>query len=228
MIRRGAFITRPYGGGYARRGFWRRRFSPGWMFGLAVAMLILMPATTGGVHGDVPEKVYTYSVVHPKHGNIGTFRNTIIDDGTSISVKNDIRVQVKVLLVVAHSEVSENQEIWKDGRLVTFSGTTKENGKTTMVTGEADGPKFLVESPDGQKVAPADVYPNNPWTRAILNAQVLLGTKTGKLYRVHADPGEKRDIKLGDRTVATEYFRSTTGLKATRSTSSGSTSATSR
>lgn len=176
-------------------------------FGVAAMGLAFLPAATGGVHGDVPEKIYTYSVNHPKYGDIGTFKNSILDDGTEISVRNEIDVQVKVLLVVAHKENTKSEELWKQGRLVSFSGTTQENGKKTVVTGEAEGNKFLVEAPDGTKVAPATVYPNNPWSKAILKASVLLGTKTGRLYNVRAEPGESRSVDLKGRSVQTEYYR---------------------
>jgi hypothetical protein len=169
--------------------------------------IVLLPAATGGVHGDVPEKIYTYSVKHPTHGDIGTFRNSIRDDGTQISVRNEIQVLVKVLLVEAHKESSKNEELWKGGRLISFSGETQENGKKTVVTGEAEGSKFIVEAPSGSKVAPANVYPNNPWSKAILKASVLLGTKSGRLYNVHADPGEARTIEVGGRSVVTDYYR---------------------
>lgn len=184
-----------------------KNFAYGRLAGIAVLGLFVLPAATGGVHGDVPEKIYTYSVNHPTHGNIGTYKNTILDDGNSISVRNEIDVQVKILLVVAHKENSKSEEIWKKGRLVSFSGVTQENGKKTVVTGEADGSQFVVEAPSGSKVAPAGVYPNNPWSSAILKASVLLGTKTGRLYNVHASPGEKRAIDLKDRSVETEYFQ---------------------
>lgn len=166
---------------------------------------VLMPASTGGVHGDVPEKVYTYSIVHPTHGEIGTYTNRIVDSGAQIAVNNEIDVQVKVLLIVAHSEMSRSEEIWKDGRLISLSAETQENGKKSVVTGEADGSKFVVEAPDGQKEAPAGVFPNNPWSKAILKASILLGTKTGKLYKVHAGLKETREIELAGRKVATDY-----------------------
>ncbi|MEM9682938.1 MAG: hypothetical protein AAF942_06715, partial [Pseudomonadota bacterium] len=35
---------------------------------------------------------------------------------------------------------------------------------------------------------------------------VLLGTKTGELYWVKADPPEPQEVKLGDRTVQTQYY----------------------
>lgn len=182
--------------------------------GSAVRLLVLaalgcavLPATTAGVHGDVPAKVYTYSINHPTHGTIGTYRNIVVDDGAQISVRNEIRVQVKVLLVVAHQEASDSREVWKQGRLVSFSGVTQENGKKTVITGEAEGQKFVVETPDGHKEAPASVFPNNPWSKNILQAKVLLGTKSGKLYKVHTGPGEAREVKVGEKAVPVEYFR---------------------
>ena len=177
------------------------------LLSVAAMGVALMPAATGGVHGDVPEKVYTYSINHPTHGDIGVYQNSILDDGAEISVRNEIQVQVKVLLIVAHDETTKSKEIWKDGRLISFSGMTQENGKETVVTGEAEGAKFVVEAPDGLKEAPASVFPNNPWSKAILNATVLLGTKSGKLYNVYAEPAELRDITVGDRSVTTEYVR---------------------
>jgi Domain of unknown function (DUF6134) len=177
------------------------------LLGAAAIGVALMPATTGGVRGDVPEKIYIYSINHPTHGDIGTYKNTILDDGARIAVNNEIQVQVKILLIVAHQEMSKSKEIWKNGRLISFSGETQENGKKTVVTGEADGSKFVVEAPDGQKDAPASVFPNNPWSRAILKATVLLGTKSGKLYQVHALPSEKREVTVNGRSVMTDYVR---------------------
>jgi type II secretory pathway pseudopilin PulG len=188
--------------GRGRGGAIARRILAAAAMGCAV-----MPATIGGVHGDVPEKVYTYTVSHPTHGDIGTYRNSILDDGSQISVRNKIRIQVKVLLVVAHQEATDSHEVWRDGLLVSFSGATEENGKKTVITGEAEGAKFHVETPAGPKEAPASVYPNNPWSKAILKASVLLGTKSGNLYRVHVGAGQPREIKLGDKTVQTQYFR---------------------
>lgn len=207
MIVGGGEIYSPHGRNRRARKRWDLGRYRARVFGIAAMGLAFLPAATGGVRGDVPEKIYTYSVNHPTHGDIGTYKNTILDDGTEVSVRNEINVQVKVLLVVAHKENTKSEEIWKQGRLVSFSGVTQENGKKTVVTGEAEGAKFIVEAPDGSKVAPASVYPNNPWSKAILKASVLLGTKTGKLYNVHADPGESRTVDLKGRTVKTEYYR---------------------
>lgn len=183
----------------------RPRRTAGFLAALVGACLV-MPGLTGGVQGDVPEKVLTYAVHHPIHGNIGTYTNIIRDTGAEVSVRNEFRVQVKVLLVVAHKEVGSSKETWKNGRLVSFESETQENGEKIGVNGRANGEKFVIESPNGPREAPADVYPNNPWTMNILKASVLLGTKSGVLYNVSASEGVKKDLKFAGRTVTTDYF----------------------
>lgn len=171
-----------------------------------VGACLMMPGLTGGVHGDIPEKVLTYAVHHPTHGNIGTYTNIIRDTGAEVSVRNEFRVQVKVLLVVAYKEIGSSKETWKNGRLVSFESKTQENGKKIGVNGRADGEKFVIETPNGPREAPADVYPNNPWSMNILKASVLLGTKSGSLYNVSASEGVKKDLEFAGETVSTDYF----------------------
>jgi uncharacterized protein DUF6134 len=175
-------------------------------FAALAGACLLMPGLTGGVHGDVPEKVLTYAVHHPTHGKIGTYTNIIRDTGAEVSVRNEFRVQVKVLLVVAYKETGSSKEIWKNGRLVSFESKTQENGKNIGVNGRATGEKFVIETPNGPREAPADVYPNNPWSMNILKASVLLGTKSGSLYNVSVSEGVKKDLKFAGQTVSTDYF----------------------
>ena len=183
----------------------RPRRMAGFLVALVGACLV-MPGLTGGVHGDVPEKVLTYAVHHSTHGKIGTYTNIIRDTGAEVSVRNEFRVQVKVLLVVAHREIGSSKETWKNGRLVSFESKTQENGEKSGVNGRANGEKFVIESPNGPREAPADVSPNNPWSKNILKAKVLLGTKSGSLYNVSASDGVKKDLKFAGQTVTTDYF----------------------
>jgi|GEM_PF-800233 len=183
----------------------RPRRMAGFLASLIGACLV-MPGLTGGVHGDVPEKVLTYAVHHSTHGKIGTYTNIIRDTGAEATVRNEFRVQVKVLLVVAHKEIGSSKETWKNGRLVSFESKTQENGEKTGVQGRANGEKFVIETPNGSREAPADVFPNNPWSMNILKAKVLLGTKSGILYNVSASEGEKKDLEFGSKTVSTDYF----------------------
>ena len=173
----------------------------------AAMVCLFMPAGTGGVNGSIPKKVYTYSVNHPTHGDIGTYTNTIEQIGDETTVLNEVRVRVKVLVVVAYDHTGDSKELWREGRLVSIDSVNRENGKESVVKGHAQGGKFIVETPKGRVEAPGSVVPNNPWSMNILKAKLLLGTSTGNLYNVTASSGEEQTIKLGDRSVKTQYYK---------------------
>lgn len=171
------------------------------------AACLLSPSVIGSVHGDVPDRVFAYSVHHPIHGEIGSYTNRIEDRGDEVSVRNEIRIVVKILFAVAYAQNGDNKEVWRNGRLVSYRGVTQENGEEIEITGQADGKRFVIETPEGRIQAPAHVSPNNPWSMGILKASVLMGTKSGSLYNVQVAGGEKRTIKVGARDVETRYYK---------------------
>jgi hypothetical protein len=146
------------------------------VFAAALALgLPAVPAVAG-------QQTYTYVVEHPTYGKIGTYSDTVTQDKDSMRIDTRLRVAVRIMGIVMHREEADRTEIWKGDRLVSFHSLTTTNGKTLLVDGEARGDEFVINSPFGVKVAPADVYPSSPWT-ARLNRQsaTMMSTKTGKL-----------------------------------------------
>ena len=179
---------------------------------VALALLVIagwlgMPATLGiGAWGDVPAKVYSYRVIHPVYGDIGSYTNVIEDRGDEIAVRNNFRVKVKILFAVAYEQNGDNTELWRDGRMVSFQGSMRKNGKKSALRGYAEGENFIIEGARGKTVAPGSVYPNNPWSPQILGADLLMGTSSGKLYRVRSSDGDERVIEINGERVKTRYF----------------------
>jgi hypothetical protein len=175
---------------------------------LLLFVLCSMPGVVAaGPPEDGASKVYKYMIHHPIYGEIGTYTNTIQKNGEDVSVRNEIRATVKILEIIVHDHKSQSTELWRDGRIVSFEGNTKENGKSYEIRGRAEGDKFIVVGPQGQAEAPPSVFPNNPWSLGILNAKVLMSTKSGKLYRVHSTAGEEKILKVGAKTLKTNYFK---------------------
>ncbi len=173
-----------------------------------IAGWIATPVTLGrGALGDIPAKVYEYRVVHPVYGDIGSYTNIIEDRGAEISVRNKVRVTVKVLFAVAYDQRGENSELWRNGRIVSFEGNMRKNGKKSTVRGYADGEKFIVEGKRGTVEAPANVFPNNPWSTNILATNTLMGTGSGKLYRVRSTKGAEQVIQIDGKHLKTQYFK---------------------
>ncbi len=164
-------------------------------------------AVVAEVLEDGASKIYKYNIHHPVYGEIGTYTNTIQRNGQDVSVRNEIRATVKILEIIVHNHRSQSSELWRGGRIVSFEGNTKENGKVYEIRGHAEGDKFVVVGPQGKTEAPLNVFPNNPWSKGILNAKVLMSTKSGKLYRVRSTPGEEKILEMGGATVKTNYFK---------------------
>lgn len=184
------------------------RFGAVRVFLLAFVGWIVMPAAVGGgAWGEVPARVYSYRVIHPIYGDIGSYTNIIENRGTETAVRNKFRVTVKILFAVAYEQKGDNSELWRDGRMVSFEGSMKKNGKKSKIRGYAQGDKFVIEGTRGKVVAPGNVFPNNPWSPKILATNVLMGTGSGKLYRVKSSEGDERVIDVNGKTVKTRYFK---------------------
>jgi hypothetical protein len=130
-------------------------------------------------------QVYQYRVEHPLYGDIGTYTNIVTKTGDTADVETKLNVVVKMLGIVVHRQEAERVEHWQNDRLTLFRGVTETNGKPLEVDGEARGNSFVITSPAGTVTAPADVRPTNPWSPAVLNADVVMSTKSGRVFSAH-------------------------------------------
>ncbi|HEY1506444.1 MAG TPA: DUF6134 family protein [Stellaceae bacterium] len=150
---------------------------------LSTATLASAPAAT---------QVLTYNVEHPTYGNIGTYINTVSQTGNNIDVRTDLHIAVKLIGISMFHQDATRQEQWQSQRLVGFHSTTDDNGTNIKVSGKADGSNFVIDSStNGNLTAPPQVHPSNPWAPFVLQTDMMMSTKTGKLSPVVVkDTGE--------------------------------------
>ena len=137
-------------------------------------------------------QVLTYNVEHPTYGNIGTYTNTVSQNGKNADVRTDLHITVKMIGIPMFHQDASRDEQWQDQRLVGFRSQTDDNGTSIAVTGKADGTNFVINSSsNGNLTAPQQVHPSNPWAPFVLQTDVMMSTKTGKISPVIVkDTGE--------------------------------------
>lgn len=137
-------------------------------------------------------QVLTYNVEHPKYGDIGTYTNTVSQNGNTADVRTDLHVAVKMIGIPLFHQDATRDEQWQNQRLVAFRSQTDDNGTNINVTGRADGTNFVISSStNGKLTAPEQVHPSNPWAPFVLKTDTMMSTKTGKLSPVTVkDTGE--------------------------------------
>ncbi len=131
------------------------------------------------------ETVYEYHIEHPRYGDIGTYRNVIKQDASGSQISTELRIAVRILGIVVYRENANRSEEWSGGRLVRFDGVTETNGSKIELHGEAKGDQFVMTTPNGTITAPANVHPSNPWAQTVLDTNIMMSAKTGRVEQVN-------------------------------------------
>jgi Domain of unknown function (DUF6134) len=156
---------------------------------VVITLIVALGALAAPARAET--QVYTYAVEHPTFGRIGTYTNVIERSGDRTHVSSVLHTAVRILGFVVYSQDAKRSEEWRRGRLISFRSVTTTDGKSLGVTGVARGNTFVITTPAGTTVAPADVRPSNPWTPAILKAHVMMSTKTGLIEDVQVTGGDE-------------------------------------
>jgi hypothetical protein len=112
-----------------------------------------------------------------------------------------------MLGVALHREDAERTERWQGDRLISFIGTTKKNGDTIEIKGEASGDDFVIKSPLGTFIAPATVKPANPWSAKCLNSTTMMRLDNGKIEHVRVTSGSETTVAINGATIRARQYQ---------------------
>jgi Family of unknown function (DUF6134) len=152
------------------------------------------------------QQVYTYSVVHPIYGEIGTFTDMIDQNPEATRIDARLRIAVKILGVVAYREESDTTEVLRGNRLVSLQSVTDKDGRHLEVHGEARGDQFMVNATAGSYAAPATIAPSDPWLLKRTGEELVVSTSTGKMVTVHISGGEYDTVSMGGASVPARHY----------------------
>src|SRR5260370_24769581 len=95
--------------------------------GLLAWCVVCLGATAA--HASVPQQPHTYNyrVEHPTYGTIGTFSDTVAQDGDVKRIDSRLRVAVRILGIVVHREEAGRTEAWQGDRLTAVHVATTLN-----------------------------------------------------------------------------------------------------
>lgn len=171
---------------------------------LASAVLLGMAGMVGPALAN-PES-YEYRVLHPTYGDIGTYTNIVDRRGDDTEVRTELRVRVTILGIVVYRQEARRIERWHGEKLLSFDGVTLTNGEPVEVHGQVRDGGFAITTPTGTVMAPGHVHPSNPWSAMVLNSDVMMSTRNGRLLPAHVSGGEVRPVSLGGATLQLHQY----------------------
>jgi hypothetical protein len=151
-------------------------------------------------------QVYTYSVMHPTYGEIGTFTDTIERSPEATRIDSCLRIAVKFLGIVVYREDASTTEIMRGNRLVSLQSATEKDGQHLEVHGEARGDQFVVTATAGSSIGPAAIAPSDPWVLKHTGDATVVFTDTGRIINLHVSGGDYDTVSLNGRQVSARHF----------------------
>ena len=162
--------------------------------------IVLLGAPAMASTAQARSDVYEYRIIHPSFGDIGRYRNVIEQRGDDTDVHSELTIAVKILGVTMWRQEASREERWHGDRLVAFDGVTTTNGARLPIHGESRDGGFAVTTPAGTVLAPANVHPSNPWSAMVLQSDVLMSTRSGKVMKAVISGGEIERVTLAGTT----------------------------
>ena len=152
------------------------------------------------------QQIYTYAVVHPIYGDIGTFTDTIDRNAEATRIDSQLRIAVKLLGVVAYREEADTTEIMRGNRLMSLNSVTNKDGRHLEVHGEAKGDQFMVNCTFGTFAGPGSISPSDPWVLKHTGDEVVVSTSTGRIVHVQISGGDYDKVAINGSEVAARHF----------------------
>lgn len=172
------------------------------MSALAVIATIFAPTNTFAQSiGEAPLKAYGDRIIFDvfrKGSPVGTHEVTFRRDGEDIIVDTRFEVSIKILIIPVYSYLYTSKERWRDGKLISLTAETNDNGDISDVQVERVNGSLVLTGSGGKFTAPGNLYPTTHWNSGVIGSTQVINTITGKINNV-----ELRDRGL--KTVTTKH-----------------------
>ncbi len=172
----------------------------------AIAVAIGVGVTVGGMPALAGQQVYTYSVVHPSYGKIGTLTNTIDRGPEVMRIDSHLRITLELLGIVFYRQESDITEIMHGERLVSLQSAINKDGQHLEVHGVAQGDWFVVNATAGSFTGPATTAPSDPWVLAHAGEATVVYTDTGRIINMHITGGDYEPVSVKGAPVSAQHF----------------------
>jgi Family of unknown function (DUF6134) len=151
-------------------------------------------------------EVYTYSVLHPVYGKIGTLTDIIDRNSETTRIEARLRIAVKFLGIVVMRQTTDTVEIMDGDRLVSLQSVTERDGRHSEVHGAIEGDRFMVNATAGSFAGPATIAPSDPWILKRTGEQTVVFTDTGRITDMSISGGSYDTISVNGALVSARHF----------------------
>jgi len=174
-------------------------------FALGAALLLALPLSSA-LAKDVGE--YTFTVL--RDGTpIGAHRFTFDRDGERLEVEEETDIKVTFALIQVYHYQHERREIWENGRALSITGTTDNNGRKFDIAVRPNGAGYdRTVNGRTQHFDPSRTI-LAWWKKDILQQRSFFSVMEDKIMDLSFEHVGKETLILGDQRIEVDRYRMT-------------------
>lgn len=182
------------------------------VFAFVCALSVTAPNMLGTLKAALPSTEEIVFQVFRDDDTIGHHTVAFSRQGDDLHVEIDIFLEVNFAFLTLFRYQHKNQEVWRDGRLVSINTETDDDGDTYWVRGAMTEAGLKVEGSGGNFVAPADILPTSYWNSDSANKAQFLDTQHGQIIDVSVAPVGTETISVAGRAIDARRYSVTGDL----------------
>lgn len=159
--------------------------------------------------GQAHAEVLNYTVLRDGKP-IGAHAVAIDQSGFETHVKIETDITVKVLFINAYTFKHTSQEQWVDGRLMSITSTTQDDGIDKKLNVRTEDGRFTVDSTvkgqERRQHADAATLPASLWNPATVKQNALLNTLDGEVMDVVIDDLGAETVEVGGASLSARHY----------------------
>lgn len=171
-----------------------------------IALAIGLFAIAGAAPAHAGQQVFTYTVVHPVYGEIGTLTDSVERGPDSMRIQSQLKVAVSVLGIVMYRQETNTTEVMRGNRLVSLRSRSDKDGEHSEARGDAQGGQFVVTGTAGSFTGPASIAPCEPWVLEHTGDGTIVYPSTGRISKAKVSGGNYETVSVGGATVTARHF----------------------
>jgi hypothetical protein len=177
------------------------------VLGSGTAFLALPLMSTLGSAAAVPADDLTRFVVDRNGSPFGSHVLKFRQEGEDLHVRVEIDFEVGLGPITFFRYSHRNDEVWRDGRLISLQSTTNDDGKAYRVSARAESDKLLVDGSSGQFELPGETLSTSYWHERTVSRSEWLDSQKGRLMKATVSPLGKEPITAGGQTIEASRYR---------------------
>lgn len=144
---------------------------------------------------------------------IGTDIIDIVKDGKTTTVNFTTHISVVIMFMEAYRLDHTAVETWNDGKFVSYTAQTNDNGKKHTISATLTDKKFDLTVDGKDQELPQLVLPATLWNTDFISATELFDPDKGTLLSVEVKDLGEQAIRQHGNTIQAEHYRISGDLK---------------